>query len=278
MPLRFGLPLREDAAAGYASVNAVRALVGVMRLDLTIADGLRAAGRIALGGAAVAVAFSVLWSTFGDRPGRAPPASGEGAPAAAPAPAWIELPDAAPAYLLRRDPVFPSEASFYSVRRNVAGGGRLDQMAFGAPGDGPSLRLSIYRPLDEPRGGVSFWLEMARRAGEAGLALERAPPVPDTLPTRLGVFEYGDLVAQAGERAVSCGGFRLVATKPDVTISGLACFGAQPPDPAAMRRAVACALEGLALAPGEDDLALKAFFMGLHPAVCPQRLSQHGGG
>lgn len=253
-----------------------------MHMGLTIAAGLHLAGRFAFGAAAVAVAVVALWSTFGDRPGRALVASGEGAPATAPPLAWIELPDAAPRYLLKRDSVFPSQASFYSVRRNVAGGGRLDQMAFGSPGgDGPSLRLSIYRPLDEPRGGASFWLEMARRAGEAGLALERAPPVPDTLPTRLGAFEYGDLVARSGERALSCGGFRLVASRPDLTISGLACFGGQAVDPGVMRRAVTCALEGVSLAPGaddENDLALRAFFMGLYPAGCPQRLSQHTGG
>lgn len=248
-----------------------------MRVGKTIAAGFHLAAHIALGGAAVAVAFAALWSTFGHRPGRPPVASSESAPA--PAPAWIELTDAAPRYLLRPDNVFAPEPGYYSVRRHVAGGGRLDQLAFGSPGgEGGVLRLSIYRPLDEPHGGASFWLEMARRAGEAGLALERAPPVPEALATRFGAFEYGDLVARSGETSLSCGGFRLVASRPDLTISGLACPSGQPLDASAMRRAVTCALEGVSLAPGEEDMALKAFFVGLHPAGCPQRLSQHIGG
>lgn len=269
--------MEEAKGAGYASVNGVRALVGIMRVGKTIAAGLSLAGHIALGGAAVAVAFAVLWSTFGARPAKLPVSSSESAPA--PALAWIELTDAAPRYLLKRDNVFGSEPSFYSARRHTTGGGRLDQMAFGSPGaEGAILRLSIYRPLDEPRGGVSFWLEMARRAGEAGLALDRAPSEPEPLPTRLGAFEYGDIVARSGQTTLSCAGFRQISRSPDLTISGLACFGGQALDSKAMRAAVTCALEGVSLAPGEDDMALKAFFMGLHPAGCPHRLSQHVGG
>ena len=268
--------MEEAAGAGYASVNGVRALVGFMRVGKTIAAGFNLAGHVALGGAAVTVAFVALWSTFGARPAKLASASVERV--SAPAPVWIDLTDASPRYMLRRETPFGSEPTFYSARRHAAGGGRLDQMVFGSSGvDAATLRLSIYQPLDEPRGAGSFWLEMARRAGEAGLALERAPSEPEALPTRLGAFEFGDIVARSGQTTLSCAGFRQISRSPDLTISGLACFGGQVLDAKAMRAVVTCALEGVSLAPGEDDMALKAFFMGLHPAGCPQRLSHHTG-
>jgi hypothetical protein len=244
-----------------------------LRADAPVARARSAAplGRLArgaLGAAAVAAAGLALASGLpgtGDlttpvqeralKPSGAPDeavrAEGPGAGA------WEEIREASPRFVLS-GPDHAREPDVYSARMNVAGGGRLDQMAFGAPdGPGPYLRLTFYRPFDEPVAGVSFWLEMARRAGEAGLALERSPPVPELVRTRLGEFEIGVLRAAGPKGPRPCLGFRHQGREPDFMISGIACLHA---DQALSRQALLCALDAITLAPGQDDEALAAFF------------------
>ena len=155
---------------------------------LRFASPLGRLARVGLGVAAVAVAGLAVASTLSGLAAQRTAAQGAGhgeerahgeaRPAGRQAEgqgagAWEEVREAPPRFVLE-GPDFAREPDVYSVRRNVAGGGRLDQMAFGVPHEaGPYLRLTFYRPFDEPVAGVSFWLEMARRAGEAGLALER---------------------------------------------------------------------------------------------------------
>lgn len=249
-------------------------MCGDVSIYNVIARAGRAAGQAAVGAAALAAGGAVLWATFADRPARqAPEASG---PAAVASP-WVDAPDAARRFVVG-DPRFGREPDLYSVRRHAAGGGRLDQMAFGSPGgSGRYLRLSFYRPLDEPVGGVSFWLEMARRAGEAGLALERAPSAPTILRTRLGAFEFGALKAVAAGGARDCYGFRHQAPGPELVVSGIACFG-DGGDGASAGHAVACVLESLRLAGADDDAGLRAFFEGSEEAVCSGRRAAPAGG
>ncbi|MBX9761107.1 MAG: hypothetical protein K2Y29_20185 [Beijerinckiaceae bacterium] len=237
------------------------------------AAGSRTAGparrlaRIALGAAAAAVAGLALASTLsgvamqtsqaaGPDPGAdgsfpAQPAEGRAAGA------WEEVADVRPRFALAGSE-YGREPDFFSVRRNVAGGGRLDQIAFGSPHEpGPYLRFTFYRPFDEPVGGVSFWLEMARRAGEAGLALERSQPVPELAQTRFGAFEIGILRASGPQGPRACLGFRHEGHEPDFVISGVACLNAEP---ALARQALVCAIEAVTLAPGQDDAELAQFF------------------
>ncbi|MFN3889584.1 MAG: hypothetical protein ACK4MV_04230 [Beijerinckiaceae bacterium] len=248
-----------------------------MKLTGTISLAVGRAGRFALGAAALAVAALALGSTIrGPGDGRAPQA-----PDASPAPAvqaWVDLPAAAPMYGLK-DNIFGREPAMYRVRRNVAGGGRIDQMAFGAPGEAaPHFRLTVYRPLDEPVGDVSFWLEMARRAGEAGLALERAPPVAQVMRTRLGPFEVGALSALGAEGSRTCLGFRHQSREPPLIVSGFACLGHGAADPVFAREALACALEAINLVSDDGDAALRAFFDGSEASVCGGgRPAQAGG-
>ena len=177
-------PVRADApAAGTRFAAPLGRLARVML----------GAAAVAVAGLAVASTISGLAAQRSGSPGGWPGeggARGEATPSGtAGAGAWEEVREARPRFALS-GPDFSREPDVYSVRRNVAGGGRLDQMAFGLPHErGPYLRLTFYRPLDEPVAGVSFWLEMARRAGRGGV---RAPALP----------------AGAGNRAHAPGRFR----------------------------------------------------------------------
>lgn len=245
------------------------------------------AGQIAMGAAALAVTGLTLGSTLqglGDRTaqpwptyGAAEELRGSGRADSGDANAgmvspWIELRDAGRRFVLKEN-IFGQEPSLYSVRRHAAGGGRLDQLVFGSPaGTGPHLRLTFYLPLDEPVGDVSFWLEMARRAGEAGLALERSPPVPGVFATRFGVFEYGALKATGAYGRRDCLGFRRQVSGPrsgrsELLVSGLACLGDGAADPAFARQALVCALETITLA-DKEEAKLKALFDRSSAPVC----------
>lgn len=235
----------------------------------------RQAAGVALGAVALAVAGLALASTLSSATVQTSPAAGPGADTGGNSPAqaggaraagaWEEVADPRPRFALSGSQ-FGREPDFYSVRRNVAGGGRLDQMAFGAPHEpGPYLRFTFYRPFDEPVSGVSFWLEMARRAGEAGLALERAQPVPELVDTRFGAFEIGVLRASGPQGPRPCLGFRHQGHEPEFAISGVACLNVEP---ALARQALVCAIEAVTLAPGDDDGELTDFFERADARVC----------
>ncbi len=235
--------------------------------------------RFGAGAAALAVAMAALASLWGEfaerRPWREAAHEAAAEPTVAPASAWRELPDAARRFVLRNH-LFGLEPDFYAARRNAVGGGRLDQMAFGSPfTDGPYLRVNFYTPADEPVAAASFWLEMARRSGEAGFAIERAPSAPDLVSTRLGAFEVGALRAVGPGGARSCLGFRLQSPHPNLIISGLACIARDASEVALAREALLCALEAISVAGPNDDLELMAFFEGTGAPVC--RSARAGG-
>jgi len=185
----------------------------------------------------------------------ASPAAADAAPR--PAPAWVEDAEGARLFAMPAN-AFGSAPAFHAARRQAAGPGRIEQLAFGSPEAGaPHLRLSLFRAGEEAGASVSFWLEMARRAGEAGLSLERAAAVPDVAPTRLGAFHVGALRVRSAESARACLGFRHEAAEPPLVISGLACLAAGERE---TREALVCALEGLTIADPVADPAAAAFF------------------
>jgi hypothetical protein len=174
-----------------------------------------------------------------------------------PADAWSDARDEAPRFAFSL-PLFDGAPLAHAARLRASDGGRLDQMALGDPATGPAgLRISFYRPGAQGAARVSFWLEMARRAGEAGLSLARAAPTPVLMETRLGRFELGELEAFGGEGARACLGFRRDSAEPPFVISGLACGPADAPPP---RAALRCALEGLVFLAEGEDTHLAALF------------------
>lgn len=222
---------------------------------------LLAAGRrpmAAVGCVLVAGALAgFLGAAAGGDERRAAPAALALPPDPAPVPAWIEDVEGARLFVMQAN-AFGAAPAFHRTRRQTTGPGRIEQLAFGSPDPGsPHLRLSLFRAGEEAGASVSFWLEMARRAGEAGLSLERAPAVPDLAPTRLGPFHVGALRVRGAEGARMCLGFRLEASAPLLVISGLACADASERE---ARDALVCALEGLAIADPAADREAAAFF------------------
>ena len=105
----------------------------------------------------------------------------------------------------------------YAMRRHTTGGGREDILTAGSfAGDGPWLRLTIHQVGEEAASDLSLFVETARRAGEAGLALDNLSNAV-ALPTRFGVAEWADArlsSAPDGARRDNCAAFRFAETKP----------------------------------------------------------------
>jgi hypothetical protein len=150
----------------------------------------------------------------------------------------------------------------YTAQRHRDGGGRRDNLTFGTFGtDQPWLHLTLYRLGADVAVVAPFFVDMARRAAPAGLAVARmGQPAP--LPTRFGTFEVADftLAGQAGAAGSStqCLGFRLRGGK-ILQIGGFAC-GA-PGQPVSRQR-LACTLDRIDLISAGDDTELRGFFTG----------------
>jgi hypothetical protein len=133
-----------------------------------------------------------------------------------------------------------------------ADGGREDKLVHGTfESEGPYLRLAVFRGPLGPE--ASFFIDLARRAGEAGLGVLRTGR-PSTVATKLGPLETAEAVLADGlERP--CRAFRL-RHEIGLALHGWHCAAAtEAPGPAG----VACLVDRLALA-AADDPDLKAVF------------------
>ncbi len=154
-------------------------------------------------------------------------------------------------------PDFEKLPGLYAAARHTGGGGRDDVLLFGRfDGDGPHLRLSVYRPGVEAALPASFFVDLARRASEAGLAVRRSM-VATPLPTKFGPFEAAEalLAGPAGDRA--CLAFRLLSEEPRLRLAGWTCGAPARP---AERAALACLIDRFALLMPGDERALRSFF------------------
>lgn len=223
----------------------------------------------------ICLAFSGLlysvpkWNGTG--PSQLPPVS----PGAAPSPAWIEIPE--PVDVFRLDAtVFAGDAARHMARRHRTGGGRQDIWEFsGAKDDAPLLNLLIYRPGNEASPESTFYVELARRAAEAGHAVIRAEQ-PAPMATRFGAFEAARLVlARDGAGTKDCIGFRFANAEPDLGITGFACGGGEvSASPFASKAALACLIDQIDLAPGADDKGLIDFFAAHYTLTSPNCAGQ----
>src|SRR4051794_18051164 len=129
--------------------------------------------RTTLGSAAIVLALALLAHEPPQEPAPRP------VPAAilvAPPPAWQPLADAKPRYVVDA-PALKGLAQGFEARRH-ANGGREDKLVYGVfEADEPYLRLAVFRGPDEAGAPRSFFIDLARRAGEAGSA-SCAPPGP----------------------------------------------------------------------------------------------------
>lgn len=207
-----------------------------------------------------AVCLAAWWS------GREPKRREAEAPAAAALPVWREI-SPAPELAVIEAPGLAHYAQRHETWQNRENGARRHILEFSGAegGSAPALRLVIELPGSEPPPEQPFFVEIARRAAEAGLAVVRAAQ-PSPLPTRLGTFEAAETGLARGEGDIAaCSGFRYINEKPCLRISGFACGElAGPPG-----RALACLIGRLDLAPAAGDADLVWFFASREPGGGP---------
>jgi hypothetical protein len=152
--------------------------------------------------------------------------------------------------------------------------GREDAAVVGALGEaGPHLRLVLRRgPVLPPS---SFFVDLARRAGEVGLSVARSGRA-EGVPTKLGPADAAEAVL-VGAVGRTCLAFRFEGREVGWSAAGWLCGPAGRP---ATGERLACLLDRLTLAPTANDPALAAFFAekrGLLAATCeaPRAAAEH---
>ena len=167
---------------------------------------------------------------------------------------WIDIQKPFQLYALP-SPEFGKAPTLYQARRQAAGDGRADILAFGTFDGGGYLRISIKRLADagqEP----GFFIDLARRAAEAGLAVSH-PSLPAQIASSFGGLDYASATLERGGTQARCQLFRLSDTGPGLHVAGLACAaGGRELEPAAL----ACLVDRLSLISSRDDAALRLFF------------------
>jgi hypothetical protein len=171
----------------------------------------------------------------------------------------------------------PRETRRYEARRHANGRGREDSLSLGSFDEpGAYMRVSLYRPGPEAGDSGTLFLDLARRAAEAGLSVERSA-VSTTMTSKFGPIEVADVLLEGPQAGRACLAFRHLSVDPDFRISGWSCGSTgRPVD----RVQLACQLDRLNLLSGADDKPLRALFLAAErnrDASCsPPRLSATG--
>ncbi len=172
-------------------------------------------------------------------------------------PTWA--PVTKPIHLFALDaPEILGSLTNYEARRHNLDGGRDDILTFGTF-DGPLafMQLSVFRAQQEAIPVSSFFLDMARNAADAGLAVGHST-VPAPLDTRFGPFDVADVALGGANNPANCLGFRFFADSPRLRITGLYCGTATHP---ADRGALRCLINRLDLVSAGEDSALRDWFV-----------------
>jgi hypothetical protein len=205
-------------------------------------------------GCAAAVAALVLLARESIREDAAPAAIRPVKPAVLVAPAAVWHAVADPESRFTVDLPELKQLPKVTGARLHANGGREDKLIYGIfESERPYLRVALFDgPPENDRPG-SFFLDLARRAGEAGLGVVRSGRT-STAETKLGPIEFAEVVLADGlER--TCLAFRL-ANVAGFSAHGWHCAGAEPQQ----RADPACLIDRLAVLPNADDGRLKALF------------------
>ena len=228
-------------------------------LRLAIPRGRLRRGMIPL--AAIVLAAVLGWYLATRSRDEAPPPAG---PAGSEA-AWYPVSDADALFALDTT-LYPEDALSREDRAH-AGGGRIEVLRFGRPGDPLGFaRVSAYRTGPEARPPGTFYLELARQAGEDGFAVVRSA-VPDAVPSKFGLIETSDVALQGGGRTASCTAWRMVAAGAPLRVFGWLCAGEdRVVDPLAL----SCFVDRLSLV--GDDPALAELFATADASRDPQCL------
>lgn len=172
----------------------------------------------------------------------------------APPPAWERMPQPTALYAIDA-PDLQGLPIRHEARRDPEGA-RDDTLTFGAAEDGlkPYFQLVVRLSAQPERSEASFFVDLARRAAEAGLAVTRSAS-PGGVRTKFGTAEVAD-VTLAGDAERACLAFRLPGSEALFRAGGWFCGASDPPP---SRDRLACLIDGLSLR-GSGDQALKALF------------------
>ncbi|AWM88756.1 hypothetical protein [Microvirga sp. 17 mud 1-3] len=185
----------------------------------------------------------------GSRP--LPPGAPGAVPASvlvAPPPPWRPLPQAAPAYVLDK----PFAPPVFSARAHISGG-REDTFVLGRFGDSRHGRISLVQG-DAGTERRSFFVDIVRRAAEAGLSVTRNAQ-SRMAATKFGPVEMAE-VTLAGTAEQTCQAFRFADPETAFGFQGWLCGAeARIVDEAQ----AACFIDRIALS-GQEGLVLKALF------------------
>ena len=174
-------------------------------------------------------------------------------------PAWVEVARPLPMFSFAA-PELAHLQGAYAMRRHSTGGGREDALTYGAfASPDPWLRIVVHQVGGEGAVAQTLFVETARRAAEAGLALDGLGK-SGTLPTRFGEAEWAEARLAAPGQADArngCAVFRFSAAQPDLAVFGVACG---PNGTGFTRRQLSCLVGGLDLSAASEDEALQKFF------------------
>jgi hypothetical protein len=128
-------------------------------------------------------------------------------------------------------------------------GGRRDIAAFGHFDVGPYVFFGFYWPGEEAEIAPSFFVDMVRQAGEAGISVIKTD-VPFARSTKYGLTEMAQGVLTDGSGQRNCLVFRHRSADPNVKFSGWACgTPEQPLDP----EALVCAIDQTRFLARDDE-------------------------
>ncbi|RDI62292.1 hypothetical protein [Microvirga subterranea] len=182
--------------------------------------------------------------------GQAPSGQPKGVPSAvlvAPPPLWRPLPSAPALYGIEG-----RVAPVGIEAREHMSGGREDTLTFGSFGDIGYGRISLVQGFTEP--ARSFFVDIVRRAAEAGLSVTRDTP-GRPVPTKFGPMEAG-AVTLAGASEQTCQAFRFADPGASFAFQGWLCGSeAQPVEPGH----IACLVDRITLR-ATDNPSVKAIF------------------
>lgn len=182
-------------------------------------------------------------------------------------PIWVQIDQPEPAFALAA-PALDGLPHRLEARRHGAGG-REDTLVDGTfAADALHLRLTIYRPGEEATDPGTFFVDLVRRAAEAGVAVIRTT-LPRPADSKFGPLETAEALLSAEGTQRACLAFRLAASTPHLRLSGWACGTQDKPVDAAR---LTCLLDGLTPLSTARGKQLQSIF-----AAAEQRRSPHCG-
>ncbi|MFI5011022.1 MAG: hypothetical protein ACHQAY_01615 [Hyphomicrobiales bacterium] len=161
--------------------------------------------------------------------------------------------------LALESPELVKAAPDYDAVRSTKGDGREDILSFGsvARNDALFMRLAVYRAGSEAADPAPFFVDLARRAVSAGLAISKATP-GEPMRTKFGDMETADVRLSMNGVERSCLAFRRAVSGEGLRLAGWYCA---PAGGFAGRAGLSCLVDRLALISAGEDHVLRDGFV-----------------